>query len=379
MLMPLRAREREQWTLRPPLRVGVLGPDDIPLHDDAAAFERIRRGPERRSDGHRGELAAGVLERIRLARDLVLLGQSRVEDPPEVHVARAAAAREDHGLPGPDGNRRLCHRDVALGAITLHARLGSRHEPRLVAGLDAEHASRSGRLPEQAIHVVVQEELDTFGPRTRLERPDVRGASSAPRAHGAGHVRSFEHRDARPQRGDPHRPRVEFRRPDHDAVGNQELERRRAVVGERALNRPVVVTVVGDAVRQHDGPVGQILEHLIGRILDAVFLLPARAASEGQAAPAQNAVAANVEVGLDDDHRGAFVPCPDGGRHACGAGADDDDIRLEGPRARLRFGLGAAQPGQGRCAHARGSAPVQKVAAADRCLLLFLTHALVPP
>ena len=60
---------------------------------------------------------------------------------------------------------------------------------------------------------------------------------------------------------------------EHHAMGDQKLVSRRAIVGEGADHLAVIEAVVGKAIRFDDGPVGQILEHEVGRILDAPFLL----------------------------------------------------------------------------------------------------------
>ena len=92
-----------------------------------------------------------------------------------------------------------------------------------------------------------------------------------------------------------------------DAVVEQELEGRHAFVGEGAHQIAVVVAAVAAPVR---GPIG---EHLVGAVLDVEFLLQGVAAAEMDAAAAQHGVAADVEILLDDDHRGAVVARRHGG------------------------------------------------------------------
>src|SRR6185312_15159285 len=63
----------------------------------------------------------------------------------------------------------------------------------------------------------------------------------------------------------------------------------------------------------------------------AELLLQRVTAAEMDPAAAQHGVAADVEILLDQDHRGAMVARRDGGGEARGAGADDDDISGEIP------------------------------------------------
>ena len=62
----------------------------------------IKCAPERRADGHGGDLSAGILVRIGFTGHLILLGQPGVEYPAEVHIAAVAASANDDALPRPD-------------------------------------------------------------------------------------------------------------------------------------------------------------------------------------------------------------------------------------------------------------------------------------
>ena len=123
-----------------------------------------------------------------------------------------------------------------------------------------------------------------------------------------------------------------------DAVVEQELEGRHAFVGERANEIAVVVAAVAAAVAD---PVG---ENLLGAVLDVELLLQGVAAAEMDAAAAQHGVAADVEVLLDDDHRGAVVARRHGGGEARGARADDHDIRRKLPFHGGLPGAGSMRP-----------------------------------
>ncbi len=118
---------------------------------------------------------------------------------------------------------------------------------------------------------------------------------------------------------------------EHHAMLAQELERGGAVVGEGPDDLAVVVAVVRKAVGLHHRPIGEVLEHQVGRILDAVALLHAGAAAERHVAAAHPRVAADMRLRLDHDHRGARFLGRDRGRETGRARADDDDVGLAMP------------------------------------------------
>ena len=132
------------------------------------------------------------------------------------------------------------------------------------------------------------------------------------------------------------------RRPVDDlhTVRQQKFERRHAVVGEGADDLAVVVAVGWKAVGFDHRPVGQILEEQVRQIFDAVLLLVAGAAAERQVAAGGDGMAANMVLGLDDDHRRAGLARHDRGGQAGRAGADDDDVGLAIPiHCICHFGL----------------------------------------
>ena len=65
------------------------------------------------------------------------------------------------------------------------------------------------------------------------------------------------------------------------------------------------------------------------------FCMPV-AAADVEAAEAHHAAAADVEIHLDDDHRGAFFARGDRGRQPAGAGADDDHVGFAVPADLVR-------------------------------------------
>ncbi len=124
-----------------------------------------------------------------------------------------------------------------------------------------------------------------------------------------------------------------------DAVRAQPFERRGAMVGEGANELAVVVPIVGEAIRLNDRPIGQIAEHEIGRVLDTVLLLRARAAAERKIAAAADGVAADVILGFEQHDVGARFPRDDRRGKSRRPGADHDHVGLSIPmprRTRLR-------------------------------------------
>src|SRR6185436_1119096 len=109
---------------------------------------------------------------------------------------------------------------------------------------------------------------------------------------------------------------------DH-ALLEQPLIGRGAVVGEGADDFAVVVAVIGEAVGLHHGPVGEVVEQQVGRVVDARGLLGAGAAAERYVAAADRRVAANIEVGLDYQHRGTVLAGRDRRGQARRSGADN--------------------------------------------------------
>ena len=206
--------------------------------------------PQRRPDRHRGQLAVAALPRPRLAGDLVLLGQPRVERAAQGHVAGAAAGGHQHALVGPDV-----------------------HGAAVVGGGDAEHPPGGRALAHDARHLVAHEDLRALRPRALLERPDESGAH-------AGRMMRHPLAGHRPLDGallaaHPRR----LRRPDQvvlelDAVLDQELVGGGVLVGEGAHQVPVAVAALQVVVAY------PVYEHLLRRVLDPVLLLVAGAAAE---------------------------------------------------------------------------------------------------
>jgi hypothetical protein len=121
---------------------------------------------------------------------------------------------------------------------------------------------------------------------------------------------------------------------DFHAVGEQEFERRHAVVDKSADDLAIVVAVRRVTIVLDHRPIGQIAEEQFGRILDAVFFLITGAAAERQVATAGDGVTADMRLCLDDDDRGAGLAGDDRRRHAGGARADHDNVGLTVPTGR---------------------------------------------
>ena len=88
------------------LRVAVLVPDHIRLLKNVRARLRlhrlVRRSPKRCPNLHGGNFAIAGLSRIRLSHYLVFLGETRIENSAEIHVAGVPAGAQDHARSGLD-------------------------------------------------------------------------------------------------------------------------------------------------------------------------------------------------------------------------------------------------------------------------------------
>ena len=151
-------------------------------------------------------------------------------------------------------------------------------------------------------HAVLEQNLDAGVARRGFKRPDQAGAGPDFIIARIGRSAGMDHRPVldRDLHGAQHRDAdlvSDFvRRPVDDlyAMGQQEFERRHAVVGKGADDLAVVIAIGREAVGLDHRPVGQVLEEQIGRILDAVFLLIAGAAAERQVAARGDGVAADM-------------------------------------------------------------------------------------
>ena len=340
----------EHRPARLPAVVAVAAAEPLRLDEcEVRLGAHVVRAAQRGPDGHALLFGVARLAGVRLAAHLVLLGQQRVVDGAHDQVA---------ARPAGAGNDRLPRADVD-GAVVLQVRDGN-----------PEHAPGQRLLADDARHLVLEQNVHALRARALLQRPHEAGAGGVVDGllevlrPGNGSLAPERHhalgRDAvRPHVGELH------------AVGQQELQRLDVVVGKGAHHLAVVVArvaMVGPRVLQVD---------LIGRILDAPLLLDARAAAERHAALADDAVAADVEVLLDNQDRRTEVARADGRGHAGCAGTDDDDIGLAVPLQRLRTDFtrrNAAQHG-GPGAHAgRGAAPQKRAAVDSLALLLSLSH-----
>ncbi len=272
------------------------------LGDRGADLLRLRRRcPDRRADIHRGEFAVRALFGPGHAGLLVFLGEPRIEHAAELHVAGVAAGRDHDALFGLDRDVLAVRLrdDAAHAALVVVVANDARH---LVAAenLRALLARALGEPPHKSRAVAVSSRRDDLF----LDVPLVGD-------EGARHARSVRRRHRLVDEG--------------DAVVEQELERRDALVG--VLPHEIAVVVAGVATLVI-GPVG---EQLVGRILDAVLLLERVAAAEMHAPAAQHGVAADIVIFLDEDHGGAVVARRDSRRQARGAGADDHHVSRKIP------------------------------------------------
>src|SRR5216683_8417150 len=187
---------------------------------------------------------------------------------------------------------------------------------------DSQNSSGELLLSYKARHAVPQENLHAEFFRAGFERPHQRGAVSARRGvrayfsapdHGlrALHVLRAAIRAARRLIGKL------------NAVRQKKIKCRHAFVAEGAHNFPVAEAVIV--------PVRQILEHAVRRILNAVFFLQARPATESDVSTALDRVSANVVILLDHNDGGSLLGSGNRRGESGGSGADNDNVGGEVP------------------------------------------------
>src|SRR5712691_2170109 len=101
-------------------------------------------------------------------------------------------------------------------------------------------------------------------------------------------------------------------------------------------------------------PVNQVLEHAVRRILDAVFLLQARAATQSNVPAAFYPMSADIVILLDHNHGGAVLAGLNRGRESASSRAHNDDVRdfVPVPGGGCGFSSLCANSGQGGRAEA---------------------------
>ncbi len=148
------------------------------------------------------------------------------------------------------------------------------------------------------------------------------------------------------------------------------------VVAIRSLSGAVDDRPVGHVAPQIVHVFGQLFDSVLSRDGDEAFKIGLAgdvaqlcgvAAAERNLAARVNHTAAEIEVLVNHQHRGAKIARPDGARQAEAAAAEDDHvvdiIPLDVLPARIGFSLrrnGGA--GQGGCAHASSSAGLEEFA-----------------
>jgi hypothetical protein len=211
-----------------------------------------------------------------------------------------------------------------------------------VINRNAEHATAPLRFSMNRTHAVFEQNLDTRFARRGFQRADQARAGPDFWVVWIGRLAGMDHRPIGDV--DLHRARHRdadlvaniVRRPvdDFHSVGEQEFERRHAIVDKSADNLAIVVAIRREAVVLDHRPIGQMAEEKLGRILDAVFFLIMGAAAERQVAAAGDSVTADMRLCLDDDDRGASLAGDDRRWHPGGARADHDDVSLAVPMER---------------------------------------------
>src|SRR5262245_61168652 len=134
-------------------------------------------------DPHAGDDAAGVLaagsEQRKTARDEGGLSPRRVEHAAELRVGRVPTSADDDRLAGADEVRFRAVVDVAVLPEALQARARLGMEPRRIARPNADDPARELLLPDDLVHVAVEEESNALFPRAELQAPGEGGAVDA--------------------------------------------------------------------------------------------------------------------------------------------------------------------------------------------------------
>ena len=204
-----------------------------------------------------------------------------IEHAAEIDVSGRAAGGDDD---------RLARADIERGAVVAHLRCRAR----------GPRAAARGRCR----HAVLEQEFDARLAGRGVERTHQAVAVRRGGAHrgvgglpvctcGQSPARQCicaRHRIAVRAAGAAVRLLVD----ELDAVRDQKLEGLRAIVGKGADDLVVVIAIVRGAVGLHNRPVGQVLEHEVGLVVDAVLLLNAGAAAERDVGAAADRVAADV-------------------------------------------------------------------------------------
>src|SRR5262249_35650329 len=131
------------------------------------------------ADSHAGDYAAGVLterskqgKRARRKGGLVKCGIKHAAERRTVAVP-TAADEDGHFRTDIDGGAALVDVAVVVETFQSHARV--RIEPRRIARLDTQDASREWLLANKLGHAPVEHELDALLARAELQAPRERG------------------------------------------------------------------------------------------------------------------------------------------------------------------------------------------------------------
>ena len=291
---------------------------------------------ERCPDLHGRDLAVGGALRPLAVFGLVLLGQPHVEHGAEGRITGAAAGSDDDALAGADVH--------GLGLLLVPLVDFDRG--------DAYHPPLQRVFPMNLGHLVLQQNLDAHRAGGLLQRPHEAGTAA-----GIGLLIRPAH-DVEPRaRAIEAVRRAPVGLP-LDAVLLQPLEQVEIIVGIGA-DQLAVAEAADRLLRSRP-----VREHDIRRILHADRLLHPVAAADVEAAETHHRAPADVEILLDDQHRGALLARRDGGDEAAGAGANDDNIHLAVPIDRVRrLRRLRGQRGHGdrtRCARGQKAAPVDR-------------------
>src|ERR1700704_1522966 len=135
----------------------------------------LHHAREVRADFHAGDDPAAVhVERPDEGAGPVLdrrLDHPRIGHGPQRHTAMHAAGGDDDGLSRPDVNRLGALVNIAILPEAFQTRAGFRVHPRRILGFDSQNPARERLLPDELIHMAVEDEPNALLPGAELQGP----------------------------------------------------------------------------------------------------------------------------------------------------------------------------------------------------------------
>ena len=192
--------ERERRVARKHVGVGIARGERAGEMERAVVREVLLHPREVRADPHAGDDAAGVLaaraQQRPAARHEGGLSPRRIEHAAELRIGPVAAGADDDRLAGPDEDRFRAVVDIAVLPEALQTRTGLRVESRRIARPDTNHPARELLLPDDLVHVAVEDELDALFPGAELQTA-LESAAPFVRAPGLATLGAVGHQPRR--------------------------------------------------------------------------------------------------------------------------------------------------------------------------------------